>query len=121
MAGGEVLLLTLTSLNKSYSLDDPFTERPFLIQGIIYSQDFQLSIRFLIDTGATEYCFIDASIISMICERLGIMPVPLSKPKSVRGYDRKLANKLITHVIYLELRIDDYQESTIPKFITSLG
>ena len=47
--------------------------------------------------------------------------MPLSKPKSIRGYDRKLANKLITYIIYLGLRINDYQESTILIFITSLG
>ena len=42
------------------------------------------------------------------------------KPKPIRGYDDQLSRKLITHVIYPGIVIQDHRELTAPLLITEL-
>ena len=100
---------------------EPFSTKPFLIHGHLTSQANSFPITFLADTGATGYAFVDRSLVPEICERLGIEPISLAKPKKVRGYDGKLAKKSITEAIYPNWVLLGHKQLTAPMLITDLG
>lgn len=56
-----------------------------------------------------------------LCDLFGIEPIPLSKPKPVKRYDGKIADKRITHMLLPRFTIQGHQESTCPMLITKLG
>ena len=57
----------------------------------------------------------------MVCDQLGLEPVPLSKPKSVRGFDGQLSKLKITHAIYPGLLMKkEHREATVPMLIADL-
>ena len=57
----------------------------------------------------------------MVCDQLGLEPVPLSKPKSVRGFNGQLSKLQITHAIYPGLLVKKHRETTVPMLIADLG
>ena len=85
------------------------------------SGDNRNGLKALVDTGATGYAFIDEETAQIVCYNLGIEPLPLLKPRSLKGFDGNLASTLVTHAIYPNLTVHDHSESTAPMLITKLG
>lgn len=79
-----------------------------------------ITVFALIDTGATGYAFVDFSFARVLCDALAIEPSPLAKPKSVKAFNGKPAER-ITHGVYPSLDIAGHRESTAPLMITHLG
>ena len=123
----------LLNLNERYSngpnslnglSDDPelFTLRPFVTACSLYSQGFLIPFRALVDTGCTAYSLIHSRLVPMVCDQLGLEPVPLSKPKRVRGFNGELSKLKITHAIYPGLLMKEkHRETTVPMLIADLG
>lgn len=97
------------------------SSKPFVIHGSLTCQGKVYSIQILIDTGCTGYAFIDRKLVGEICDLLGIVPMPLAKPKPVRGFDGKISKALITHALYPNLSLRGHSEATAPMLITDLG
>jgi hypothetical protein len=93
---------------------------PLDIDCVLSSMSKKVPLKVLIDTGITNYWFIDECTAQDVCSVLGIQPNPLSIPKPIRGFDGHLA-KPITYAIYLSLTIQFYPERTTPLLITRLG
>ena len=100
---------------------DPFARSPLTTICILFSQKIKHTVSALLDTGATGYSFIDEEEAQFVCTKLGIQPVPLAKPRPLRGYDGQLAGRPITHAIYPSLDIEGHTEVTVPMLITRLG
>jgi WD domain, G-beta repeat len=109
-------------ISSSSSLpNDPCALEPLVTQCTLSSLGTVFrTLPVLIDTGATGYGFIDETIVQQVCETLSIQPIPLSRPKPIRGFDGHLA-KPITHAIYPSLTIQSHSERTAPLLITRLG
>ena len=76
----------------------------------------------LIDTGCTgAYTVINETLILDVCNKLNIEPLPLSKPKPLRGYNGKLSEKPITHFILPGLTVNGHKEGSCPMLIAPLG
>ena len=82
--------------------------------------DLTHHINTLIDTGAIGYAFIDELTAYTICEQLSLSPVPLTKPKPIRGFDGRIV-KPITYAIYPHLIVQDHHELTALILITTLS
>ena len=91
------------------------------MKGRLAVQDQSYPLRLLVNTGATGYAFIDRSLVPSICERLNIEPIPLFKPKRVRGFDEQISPRPLTHCIHPNLILQGHKELTAPLFITDLG
>ena len=72
------------------------------------------------NTGVTEYAFIDEKTAQLVCETLQITSVILSRSKLVNEFDDR-ETKLITHAIYPTLIVQDHSEITIFMFIIRIG
>ena len=79
----------------------------------------EIKITALLDTGATEYSFIDSSIARCVCEKLQIKSIKLSKPKAIRDFNAQQAFD-ITHAIYPTITVQDHRKPIIPMLITKL-
>lgn len=101
--------------------DDPFAQDPLLTACTLFYNDKKVMLKALVDTGATGYSFIDETTAYRICEELDLTPIPLSKPKPIKGFDGHLAAKPITHAIYPGIIIQNHSELTAPMLITPLG
>ena len=109
-------------LISSSSFDtDPFARSPLTITCTLFSQKNRHTVSALLDTGATGFSFIDEKEAHFLCDKLGIAPVPISRPRPLRGYNGQLAPNPITHAIFPSLDIDGRVESTIPMLIVKLG
>ena len=110
-------------ISSSSSLtDDSFAPEPLVTPCTLFNNNKRNTVKALVDTGATEYAFIDEMTAHIICENLKISLIPLSKPKPVKGFnDEHLAKRLITHAIYPGLTVQDHSELTAPMLITPLG
>ena len=113
--GGPLLISSSSSL-----ADDPFAPEPLVTPCTLFNNNKRNTVKALVDTGATGYAFIDEMTAHIICENLGISPIPLSKPKPVKGFDGHLAKRPITHAIYPGLTVQDHSELTAPMLITPL-
>lgn len=91
-------ILSLREMTPSAS-QELISSKPFVIHGSLTCQGKVYSIQILIDTGCTGCAFIDRKLIGEICDLLGIVPMPLAKPKRVRGLDGKISKALITHAL----------------------
>ena len=74
----------------------------------------------LIDTGSSVYTVVDEHLAEELCEKLGIEPMPLLKPRPVKGFNEKLINWPITHAIYSRLTVNEHSELSAPMLITRL-
>ena len=97
-----------------------FANHPFLIKTTLSSGRIEHTIDALGDTGASGYSFIDEKTAQLISEKLGLRPVPLSRPKHLCCFDGRMA-KPITHAIYPTMTIKDHSELSCPMFITTIG
>ena len=108
-------------LISSFSYDDPFARAPLLVDLILSSKQRQNTFESLVDTDVTEYTFIDETKAQIVCDNLRIEPIPLSKPRPIKGFDDKLTRQLITHMINSSFIVQDHTESLCPMLITKLS
>lgn len=106
MTGGDTLISCLTCMP-----GDPFDSKPFTVDVILGSLGKISRSPALIDTGATGMAFIDESLMPELCERFGIQPVPLSKPKPIRSYDGTPGRKPITHALYTSIMMQEHKDN----------
>ncbi len=109
----------LISLTTSMS-DDSFASESLTTECILSSNEISYSLKSLIDIEAADYSFIDEVIAQIVCDQLQIESLTLIKAKSIREFDDHYAKKLITHVIYLNLTVQDHTIDTASMLITRL-
>jgi hypothetical protein len=97
--------------------DDLFDDQSVMKDCIV---DNRFNIKAMIDTDATDYCFIDKVTAQKICEMIEISLVRLLKSKNVRAYNDKKST-LITHVIYSFLKIENYLKDITSMMIIELN
>ncbi len=102
------------------SSNDLFASKSLTIECVLSSNEISYSLKSLIDTEAADYSFIDELIVQNVCNHLQIESLSLIKLKSIREFDDHYAKKLITHVIYLNLTVQDHMKRFIFMLITQL-
>ena len=100
--------------------NDAYAPKPLIIDCILSFINRKIPLKVLIDTGATGYRFIDEYITQEVCLILDIQPLPLSRPKPIRGFNSRLV-KPITYTIYLNLTVQSHSKRIAPLLITRLG
>ncbi len=100
--------------------DDSFTSESLTIKCILSSNKISYSLKSLIDTEAADYSFIDEVIAQIVCDQLQIEFLTLIKAKLIQEFNDHYAKKLITHVIYLNLMIQDHTVNIAFMLITKL-
>ncbi len=111
----DVLISSTTSM-----LDDSFASESLTTECVLSSNEISYSLKSLIDIKAADYSFIDEVIAQIVCDQLQIKLLTLIKAKSIREFDDHYAKKLITHVIYLNLTVQDHTIDTASMLITQL-
>ncbi len=102
--------------------NDPLARRPFRTSAGLFVGERTLVLSdTLADTGCSgANAVINEALVASICEQLQIEPIPLHRPKPLRGYDGKLSPKPITHCILPGLNINGHKETTCPMLIAPL-
>ncbi len=112
----DVLISSTTSrLNYSFASESLTTEC------VLSSNEINYSLKSLIDIEAADYSFIDEVTAQIVCDQLQIKSLTLIKAKSIREFDDHYAKKLIIHVIYLNLTVQDHTIDTASMLITQLN
>ncbi len=88
--------------------DNSFASESLTTECILSSNEISYSLKSLIDIEAADYSFIDEVITQIVCDQLQIESLTLIKAKSIREFNDYYVKKLITHVIYLNLTVQDY-------------
>ncbi len=110
-----MLISSTTSMS-----DDSFASESLTTECILSSNEISYSLKSLIDIEAADYSFIDEVIMQIVCDQLQIESLTLIKAKSIREFDDHYAKKLITHVIYSNLTVQDHTIDTASMLITRL-
>ncbi len=100
--------------------DDSFTSESLTIECVLSSNEISYSLKSLIDIKAADYSFIDEVIAQIVCDQLQIKSLTLSKAKSIQEFDDHYVKKLIIHVIYSNLNVQDYMINMTFMLITRL-
>jgi len=100
--------------------DDSFASESLTTECILSSNKISYSLKSLIDIEAADYSFIDEVITQIVCDQLQIELLTLIKAKSIQEFDDYYAKKLITHVIYLNLTVQDHMIDTASMLIIQL-
>ncbi len=100
--------------------DDFFASESLTTECVLSSNEISYSLKSLIDIEAADYSFIDEVIAQIVCDQLQIKSLTLIKAKSIREFDDHYAKKLITHVIYSNLTVQDHTIDTASMLITRL-
>ena len=103
------------------SLNDFFALKSLTIKCVLSSNEIDYSLKSLIDIKAADYSFINELIAQNVCDHLQIESLTLIKAKSIREFNDHYAKKLITHVIYLNLTVQDHMKCFIFILITQLS
>ncbi len=111
----DVLISSMMSMS-----DDSFASESLTIKCILSSNKISYSLKSLIDIKAADYLFIDEVIAQIVCDQLQIKSLTLIKAKSIQEFNDHYAKKLITHVIYLNLTIQDHTVNIASMLITWL-
>ncbi len=111
----DVLISSMMSMS-----DDSFASESLITECILSSNEISYSLKSLIDIEAADYSFIDEVIAQIVCDQLQIESLTLIKAKSIREFDDHYAKKLITHVIYSNLTVQDHTIDTAFMLITQL-
>ena len=98
--------------------DDSFAFELLTIECVLSSNEISYSLKLLIDIEAADYLFIDEVIAQIVCDQLQIKLLTLIKAKSIQEFDDHYAKKLITHVIYSNLTVQDHTIDTASMLIT---
>jgi len=112
----EMLISSMISMS-----DDSFASESLTIECVLSSNEISYSLKSLIDIEAAEYSFIDEVITQIVCDQLQIKLLTLIKAKSIQEFDDHYVKKLITHVIYLNLTVQDHMIDTASMLITQLN
>ncbi len=99
------------------SSDDLFASKPLTTECVLFSNEISYSLKSLIDIEAADYSFIDEVIAQIVCDQLQIKSLTLIKAKSIWEFNDHYAKKLITHVIYLNLTVQDHTINTASMLI----
>ena len=100
--------------------DDSFASESLTIECVLSSNEISYSLKSLIDIKAADYSFIDEVIAQIVCDQLQIKSLTLSKAKSIQEFDDHYVKKLIIHVIYSNLNVQDYMINMTFMLITQL-
>ncbi len=100
--------------------DDSFASESLTIECVLSSNEISYSLKSLIDIKAADYSFIDEVIAQIVCDQLQIKSLTLSKAKSIQEFDDHYVKKLIIHVIYSNLNVQDYMINMTFMLITRL-
>ncbi len=111
-----VLISSMMSMS-----DDSFASESLTTECVLSSNEINYSLKSLIDIEATDYSFIDEVIAQIVCDQLQIESLTLIKAKSIQEFDDHYAKKLITHVIYSNLTVQDHTIDTASMLITWLN
>ncbi len=111
----DVLISSMMSMS-----DDSFASESLITECILSSNEISYSLKSLIDIEAADYSFIDEVIAQIVYDQLQIESLTLIKAKSIREFDDHYAKKLITHVIYSNLTVQDHTIDTAFMLITQL-
>ncbi len=104
------------------SLNNFFASKSLTTECVLFNNEINYSLKSLIDIEAASYSFIDKLIAQNVCDYLQIKSLFLIKLKSIREFnDNNYAKKLITHVIYLNLTVQDHMKCFIFILITWLN
>ena len=103
------------------SSNDLFASKSLTIKCILFSNKISYSLKSLIDIEAADYSFIDEVIMQIIYNQLQIKSLTLIKVKSIWEVNDHYAKKLIIHVIYLNLTVQDHTIDTAFILITQLN
>ena len=97
---------------------DLFAIQPFVLPCKIGRTGLKLMA--LIDTDSSVNVLIDTHTAHQICEREGIEPLPLSRPKMTQDWNGN-QTETIARAIYARLSINGHYEDLCPLAIASLG
>ncbi len=100
--------------------DDSFASESLIIKCVLSNNEISYSLKSLIDIEAADYSFIDEVIAQIVCDQLQIKFLTLIKAKSIREFNDHYAKKLITHVIYSNLTVQDHMINIASMLITRL-
>ncbi len=101
--------------------DDSFASESLITEYVLSSNEISYSLKSLIDIEAADYLFINEVIAQIVYDQLQIKSLTLIKAKSIQEFDDYYAKKLITHVIYLNLTVQDHTIDTASMLITWLN
>ncbi len=101
--------------------DNSFASESLITEYVLSSNEIDYSLKSLINIEAADYSYIDEVIAQIVCDQLQIESLTLIKAKSIREFDDHYAKKLITHVIYLNLTVQDHTINTAFMLITWLN
>ncbi len=102
-------------------LNDSFASESLTTEYVLSNNEISYSLKSLIDIEAADYSFINEVIAQIVCDQLQIKSLTLIKAKSIWEFDDHYAKKLIIHVIYLNLTVQDYTIDTAFMLITWLN
>ncbi len=111
-----VLISSTTSMS-----DDSFASESLTIECVLSNNEISYLLKSLIDIEAADYSFIDEVIAQIVYDQLQIESLTLIKAKSIQEFNDHYAKKLITHVIYLNLTVQDHTIDTASMLITWLN
>ncbi len=101
--------------------NDSFASESLTIEYVLSSNEISYSLKSLIDIEAADYLFIDEVIAQIVYDQLQIKFLTLIKAKSIQEFDDHYAKKLITHVIYSNLTVQNHTIDTAFILIIQLN
>ncbi len=101
--------------------DDFFASESLTIEYVLSSNEISYSLKSLIDIKAADYSFINEVIVQIVYDQLQIELLTLIKVKSIQEFDDHYVKKLITHVIYLNLTVQNHMINIVFMLITWLN
>ncbi len=101
-------------------LNDSFASESLTIECVLSSNEINYSLKSLIDIEFADYLFINEVIAQIVCDQLQIESLTLIKAKSIQEFDNHYVKKLIIHVIYLNLTVQDHTIDMTSMLITQL-
>ncbi len=101
--------------------DDSFASESLTTECVLSNNEISYSLKSLIDIEAADYSFIDEVITQIVYDQLQIKSLTLIKVKSIWEFNDNYVKKLITHVIYLNLTVQNHTIDTAFMLITWLN
>jgi len=101
-------------------LKENYFEKSFLINASLISQSNSFNLHSLIDSDFVVYMLIHDKLVNKVCQKLQIQSILLAKEKLIWDYDEKLARKIITHKILLNLMIESHKKLTMSMLIADI-
>ena len=109
----EMLISSMMSMS-----DNSFASESLTTECILSSNEISYSLKSLIDIKVADYSFIDEVITQIVCDQLQIESLTVIKAKSIQEFNDHYIKKLIIHVIYLNLTVQDHMIDTASMLIT---